>query len=68
MSGLKKQISCFNQKSIALESKLNTNPYCETYQRPTHILTVEDYGRPERGSRTERRGISAGYLYFYYRL
>jgi len=58
--GLKDQIRIFNKISESQATNLNRNPYSETYERPDHKLTDNRYGRPEQGSKTERRGIAAG--------
>lgn len=59
---LKDHIDNFNKLSETQNRNLNKNPYSETYERPEHRRTNETYGRPEQGSKTERRGIAAGML------
>lgn len=58
---LKKQIDKYNKGADELQEKLDRNPYSDTYQRPDHKKTDDRYGRPEQGSKTERRGIAAGF-------
>uniref|UniRef100_A0A915JTE2 Uncharacterized protein n=1 Tax=Romanomermis culicivorax TaxID=13658 RepID=A0A915JTE2_ROMCU len=57
---LKEQIAAFDEKSANQERNLSKNPYSQIYKRPAFDKNADQrYGRPEQGSKTERRGISA---------
>lgn len=58
--GLKQQIAAFNNQAEKTQKNLDKNPFSDTYERPAHKITDNRYGRPEQGSKTERRGIAAG--------
>jgi hypothetical protein len=59
-SSLRDTIASFNKKSDETNKKLSKNPFAENYSQPQHSKTDERYGRPEVGSKTEKRGIKAG--------
>lgn len=57
---LQDRVSKFNQQADETQNKLNRNPFSDTYQKPEYKKGVDRYGRPEKGSKTEMRGIKAG--------
>lgn len=44
----------------SLHTKDSFHLFSGQYEQPTHSKADERYGRPEQGSKTERRGIKAG--------
>jgi len=50
----------FNAKAEETKKSLERNPFSDTYVKPEYHPGDDGYGRPESGSKTERRGIAAG--------
>lgn len=65
MSGLQGAIQKFNDIAHENEKKLVKNPFSDRFQGSTtgRLSDAEGYGRPEPGSKTEKRGIKAGKTY-----
>lgn len=58
---LKDRVAAFNEKAQQTNEKLAKNPFSDVYKRPdVPERDATDYGRPEKGSLTEKRGIKAG--------
>ena len=57
---IKDSIGKFNEKAAITIAENKKNPFADTYKQPVHKITDKDYGRPEAGSLTEKRGIKAG--------
>ncbi|CAD5214103.1 unnamed protein product [Bursaphelenchus okinawaensis] len=53
-------ISKFNTISTETDNKLKKNPFSNTYEQQQFDTSASDYGRPTKGSLTEKRGIKAG--------
>jgi len=60
MTGIRAAIAKFNQKADDTDRKLAVNPFSDTYVQPEYDKSADDYGRPKKGSLTEKRGIKAG--------
>ena len=59
MTGIRSTIAKFNQKADDTDRKLAINPFSATYVQPEYDKSADDYGRPKKGSLTEKRGIKA---------
>ncbi|CAJ0580822.1 unnamed protein product, partial [Mesorhabditis spiculigera] len=54
-------VRMFSDIVAKTEEELKRDPGSATYVEPKYDKNSEDYGRPPPGSKTERRGIKAGY-------
>lgn len=57
---LRDTIAAYNNRADDNAQKLRRNPFSDQYEQPAHSKNDGRYGRPEAGSKTERRGIKAG--------
>lgn len=60
---LRDKIAGYNALDAEQNDKLKKNPFSDKFEQQSHSKDDKRYGRPTEGSKTEKRGIKAGWCH-----